>query len=97
MHDGYDWVLDQDQQPLLVKRENMPDTNSLTAEIEGFNGFELFEIHPGCRYAVVVKETLPDEIIERLNIMLKQWLLSGDKFLVVNGDVALVRLDGTEI
>ena len=96
-HDGYDWVLDQDQQPLLVKRENMPDIKSFTEEIEGFNGFELFEIHPECRYAVVVKETLPDEIIERLSTMLKQWLLSGDKFLIVNGDVALVKLDGTEI
>jgi len=28
--------------------------------------------------------------------MLKQWLLTGDKFLIVNGDVALVRLNGTE-
>lgn len=58
--------------------------------------FELFEIHPECRYAVVVKEKLPDKIVERLSVMLKQWLLSGDKFLIVNGDVALVRLDGTE-
>ncbi len=58
--------------------------------------FELFEIHPECRYAVVVKETLPDEVLKRLSEMLKQWLLSGDKFLVVNGDVALVKLDGTE-
>jgi len=75
----------------------MPDIKSLTDEIEGLNGFELFEIHPECRYAVIVKETLPDEIITKLSTMLKQWLLSGDKFLIVNGDVALVRLDGTEI
>lgn len=58
--------------------------------------FELFEIHPECRYAVVVKEKLPDEILKRLAEMLKQWLLSGDKFLIINGDVALVRLNGTE-
>ncbi len=58
--------------------------------------FELLEIHPECRYAVVVKETLPDEVLKRLSEMLKQWLLSGDKFLIINGDVALVRLNGTE-
>ncbi len=58
--------------------------------------YELFEIHPECRYAVVVKEQLPEEILKRLHEMLKQWLLSGDKFLIVNGDVALVRLNGTE-
>ncbi len=74
----------------------MPEIKTLTDEIEGLDGFEVFEIHPECRYAVVVKETLPDEIIVKLNEMLKQWLLSGDKFLVVNGDVALVRLNGTE-
>ena len=72
------------------------EIKTLTDEIEELDGFELFEIHPECRYAVVVKETLPDEIIERLSTMLKQWLLSGDKFLVVNGDVALVKLNGTE-
>ena len=92
-----EWVLDKDQQPLLVEREDMPDIKTLTDVTEDLEGFELFEIHPECRYAVVVKETLPDEIIERLSTMLKQWLLSGDKFLVVNGDVALVRLDGTEV
>ena len=75
----------------------MPEIKTLTDEIEGLDGFELFEIHPECRYAVVVKETLPDEMIVRLNEMLKQWLLTGDKFLVVNGDIALVRLNGTEI
>ena len=103
MYDGYDWVLDKDQQPLLVERPDVPETKTLatgiktlTDEIEGFEDFELFEIHPECRYAVVIKETLPDEIIVKLNEMLKQWLLSGDKFLVVNGDVALVRLNGTE-
>jgi hypothetical protein len=69
---------------------------TVAEETEELDGFELFEIHPECRYAVVVKETLPDEIIVKLNEMLKQWLLSGDKFLVVNGDVALVRLNGTE-
>ena len=74
----------------------MTDIKSLTDEIEGFEGFELFEIHPECRYAVVVKETLPDKAIVKLNEMLKQWLLEGHKFLIVNGDVALVRLDGTE-
>jgi hypothetical protein len=68
----------------------------LTDAIEDLDGFELFEIHPECRYAIIVKETLPDEIIVKLSEMLKQWLLSGDKFLVVNGDVALVRLNGTE-
>ncbi len=73
-----------------MKIKTLPD------EIEELDGFEVFEIHPECRYAVVVKETLPDEIIVKLNEMLKQWLLSGDKFLVVNGDVALVRLNGTE-
>ncbi len=72
------------------------EIKSLPDEIEELDGFEVFEIHPECRYAVVVKETLPDEIIVKLNEMLKQWLLSGDKFLVVNGDVALVRLNGTE-
>ncbi len=72
------------------------EIKTLTDEIEELDGFEVFEIHPECRYAVVVKETLPDEIIVKLNEMLKQWLLSGDKFLVVNGDVALVRLNGTE-
>ena len=65
------------------------------AELE-LDKFELFEIHPECRYAVVVKETLPEEIILKLAEMLKQWLLSGDKFLIVNGDVALVKLNGTE-
>ena len=74
----------------------MPEIKSLPDEIDELDGFEVFEIHPECRYAVVVKETLPDEIIVKLNEMLKQWLLSGDKFLVVNGDVALVRLNGTE-
>jgi len=69
---------------------------SLADEIEGLESFEIFEIHPECRYAVVVKETLPNELIERLDTMLKQWLLEGNKFLIVNGDVALVRLDGTE-
>ena len=63
---------------------------------EELAGFEVFEIHPECRYAVVVKETLPDEVVIKLNEMLKQWLLTGDKFLIVNGDVALVRLNGTE-
>jgi len=58
--------------------------------------FELFEIHPECRYAVVVKEQLPEEITLRLSEMLKQWLLSGDKLLIINGDVAVVKLDGTE-
>ena len=58
--------------------------------------FELFEIHPECRYAVVVKEQLPEKITLKLSEMLKQWLLSGDKFLIINGDVALVKLDGTE-
>jgi len=65
------------------------------AELE-LEEFELFEIHPECRYAVVVKEQLPDKIVTRLSEILKQWLLSGDKFLIINGDVALVRLDGTE-
>ena len=72
------------------------EVKTLEEEIKGLEDFEVFEIHPECRYAVVVKETLPDEIIVKLNEMLKQWLLSGDKFLVVNGDVALVRLNGTE-
>ena len=72
------------------------EIKTLADEIEGIEDFELFELHPECRYAVVVKETLPDEIIVKLNEMLKQWLLSGDKFLIVNGDVALVRLNGTE-
>lgn len=74
----------------------MPEIKTLADEIKDLEGFELFEIHPECRYAVVVKETLPDEIIVKLNEMMKQWLLSGDKFLIVNGDVALVRLNGTE-
>ena len=91
------WVLDKDQQPLLVERDDVPEIKTLPDEIEELDGFEVFEIHPECRYAVVVKETLPDEIIVKLNEMLKQWLLSGDKFLVVNGDVTLVRLNGTEI
>lgn len=65
------------------------------AELE-LEEFELFEIHPECRYAVVIKEQLPEGIILKLNTMLKQWLLSGDKFLIVSGEVALVRLDGTE-
>ena len=90
------WVLDKDQQPLLVERDDVPEIKTLPDEIEKLDGFEVFEIHPECRYAVVVKETLPDEIIVKLNEMLKQWLLSGDKFLVVNGDVTLVRLNGTE-
>ena len=62
----------------------------------GLEEFELFEIHPECRYAVVVKEQLPEEITKKLSDILKQWLLSGEKFLIINGDVALVRLDGTE-
>ena len=65
------------------------------AELE-LDDFELFEIHPECRYAVVIKEQLPETITLKLAEMLKQWLLSGDKFLIVNGDVALVRLNGTE-
>jgi len=65
------------------------------AELE-LEEFELFEIHPECRYAVVVKEQLPEKITLKLAEMLKQWLLSGDKFLIINGDVALVRLNGTE-
>jgi len=69
---------------------------TLTDETEDLEDFELFEIHPECRYAVVIKETLPDEIRVKLSEMLKQWLLSGEKFLIVNGDVALVRLNGTE-
>ena len=68
----------------------------LNEEIEGLEGFEVLEIHPECRYAVVIKETLPDEIAIKLNEMLKQWLLSGEKFLIVNGDIALVKLNGTE-
>ena len=64
------------------------------AELE-LEEYELFEIHPECRYAVVVKEQLPEKIVLKLSEMLKQWLLSGDKFLIINGDVALVRLDGT--
>jgi len=73
------------------------EIKTLTDEIEELDGFEVFEIHPECRYAVVVKETLPDSVVVKLNEMLKQWLLSGDKFLIVNGDVALVRLNGTEV
>ena len=73
------------------------EIKTLADETEGLEGFELFEIHPECRYAVVVKETLPDEVILKLNEMLKQWLLDGQKFLIVNGDIALVRLNGTEI
>jgi len=73
------------------------EIKTLDDEIEGIEDFELFEIHPECRYAVVIKETLPDEIIKKLHEMLNQWLLAGDKFLIVNGDVALVRLNGTEI
>ena len=72
------------------------EIKTLADEIEGLDGFEMFEIHPECRYAVVVKETLPNELVERLDTMLKQWLLEGNKFLIVNGDVALVRLNGTE-
>jgi len=73
------------------------EIKTLADETEGIEDFELFEIHPECRYAVVIKETLPDEIIKKLHEMLNQWLLAGDKFLIVNGDVALVRLNGTEI
>ena len=73
------------------------EIKTLTDETEELDGFEVFEIHPECRYAVVVKETLPDSVVVKLNEMLKQWLLTGDKFLIVNGDVALVRLDGTEV
>ena len=73
------------------------EIKTLTDEIEDLDGFEVFEIHPECRYAVVVKETLPDSVVVKLNEMLKQWLLTGDKFLIINGDVALVRLDGTEV
>ena len=73
------------------------EIKTLDETIEDLDGFELFEIHPECRYAVVVKETLPDEVIVKLNEMLKQWLLDGQKFLIVNGDVALVRLNGTEV
>ena len=69
---------------------------TVAEEIEELDGFELLEIHPECRYAIIVKETLPDEIIVKLNEILKQWLLSGDKFLIINGDVALARLNGTE-
>jgi len=72
------------------------EIKTLTDETEGLEDFELFEIHPECRYAVVIKETLPDEMTVRLSETLKQWLLSGEKFLIVNGDVALVRLNGTE-
>lgn len=72
------------------------EIKTLADEIEGLDSFEMFEIHPECRYAVVVKETLPDKVVIKLNEMLKQWLLAGDKFLIVNGDVALVRLNGTE-
>ena len=72
------------------------EIKALNEEIEGLEGFELLEIHPECRYAVVIKETLPDEIAVKLNEMLKQWLLSGEKFLIVNGDIALVKLNGTE-
>lgn len=73
------------------KRNDIPTLDELM-----LGEFELFEIHPECRYAVVVKEQLPEEILKRFHEMLKQWLLSGDKFLVINGDVVLVRLDGTE-
>lgn len=72
------------------------EIKTLTEEIEGLEDFEVFEIHPECRYAVVIRETLPEEIALRLNEMLKQWLLGGEKFLIVNGDIALVRLNGTE-
>ena len=72
------------------------EIKALNEEIEGLEGFEVLEIHPECRYAVVIKETLPDEIAVKLNEMLKQWLLSGEKFLIVNGDIALVKLNGTE-
>ena len=74
----------------------MPEIKALEEEIKGLEDFEVFEIHPECRYAVVIKETLPEEIALRLNEMLKQWLLGGEKFLIVNGDIALVRLNGTE-
>ena len=73
------------------------EIKTLADEIEGIEDFELFEIHPECRYAVVIKDALPDEVILKLNEMLKQWLLDGEKFLIVNGDIALVRLNGTEI
>ncbi len=72
------------------------EIKALADEIEGLDDYELFEIHPECRYAFVVKEQMPDEIVKKLDTMLKQWLLAGDKFLIVNGDVALVRLNGTE-
>ena len=72
------------------------EIKTLADEIEGLDDYELFEIHPECRYAFVVKEQMPDEIVKKLDTMLKQWLLAGDKFLIVNGDVALVRLNGTE-
>jgi len=72
------------------------EIKTMAEEIEGLDDFEVFEIHPECRYAVVIKETLPDEMVKRLNEVLNQWLLAGDKFLIVNGDVALVRLNGTE-
>ena len=72
------------------------EIKTLADEIEGLDDYELFEIHPECRYAFVVKEQMPDEIVKKLDTMLKQWLLGGDKFLIVNGDVALVRLNGTE-
>ena len=72
------------------------EIKTLADEIEGLDDYELFEIHPECRYAFVVKEQMPEKVVEKLSVMLKQWLLGGDKFLIVNGDVALVRLNGTE-
>ncbi len=72
------------------------EIKTLADEIEGLDDYELFEIHPECRYAFVVKEQMPEKVVEKLSVMLKQWLLGGEKFLIVNGDVALVRLNGTE-
>ena len=54
---------------------------------------QVIEIHPDCRYVLTIPEPLSMEELVRLRDMLQTWWESGVKFVILNHNVKLLRLD----
>ena len=54
---------------------------------------QVVPIHPDGRYALVMPDSLTQEDVEKIRIKLEVWRRSGEQFIVLAGDVALVRVD----
>ena len=55
---------------------------------------QVVPIHPDGRYALVMPDVLTQEEVEKIRLKLELWRRSGEQFIVLAGDVALVRVDG---